>query len=103
MNISNWKSFYLGRIFRIEYGVNLELNACEESSEKDAINFVSRSKNNNGVTAKISPIEGTLPQKAGLISVASGGSSVLSTFVQVEPFYSGRDLYILDCKENISI
>ena len=42
MNISNWKSFYLGRIFRIEYGVNLELNACEESSEKDAINFVSR-------------------------------------------------------------
>lgn len=103
MNISNWKSFYLGRIFRIEYGVNLELNACEESSEKDAINFVSRSKNNNGVTAKISPIEGTLPQKAGLISVASGGSSVLSTFVQVEPFYSGRDLYILECKENISI
>lgn len=103
MKTDNWKSFYLGRIFHIEYGVNLELNACDLSADADAINFVSRSKSNNGVTAKISRIEGLEPQKAGLISIASGGSSVLSTFVQVEPFYSGRDLYVLECKENISI
>ena len=103
MNTSNWKPFELGRIFNIKYGVNLELNSCEESNLSDAINFVSRSENNNGVSAKISRIDGISPQKKGLISVASGGSSVLSAFVQEDVFYSGRDLYVLDCKENISL
>ena len=46
-------------------------------------------------------IEGIAPQKAGLISVAGGGS-VLSTFLQYEPFYSGRDLYVLESKEDIT-
>jgi hypothetical protein len=37
---------------------------------------------------KVTPIE------AGVLTVAGGGS-VLETFVQPEPFYSGRDLYYL--------
>lgn len=36
------------------------------------------------------PVKGKKPQRAGIITCAGGGS-VLSTFLQVEPFYSGRD------------
>ena len=49
----------------------------------------------------MSKIKGVEPQKAGLISVAGSGSA-LSTFLQIEPFYSGRDLYTLEAKQDIS-
>lgn len=101
LNMSYWKTFLLQDIFNIRYGANLELNICEEAIVGDEINFVSRTESNNGVSAKVRLIPEVEPQKAGLITVAGGGS-VLSTFVQNKPFYSGRDLYTLDAKENIS-
>lgn len=99
------KNFLLSDIFDVKPGVNLELNNCEETTQddKDSINFVSRSRDNNGVTAYIKRIPNCEPQNAGIITVAGGGSSVLSTFVQTEPFYSGRDLFLLIPKEKISI
>ena len=102
---SNWKEFVISDIFKVEYGVNLELNKCEESTMDDveAINFVSRSRENNGVTAYVKNIPEIIPQCAGLITVAGGGSSVLSTFVQQKPFYSGRDLYLLIPRKEMSI
>lgn len=101
----NYKEFDVIDLFDVQYGVNLELNNCEETTPDniDAVNFVSRSRENNGVTAYIKKLNGIEPQKAGLITVAGGGSSVLSTFVQNKPFYSGRDLYLLIPKEDISI
>ncbi len=105
MNLNDRKcaEFKVSDIFDVKYGVNLELNACIEcdKDDPDAVNFVARTSENNGVTACVKRIEGIIPQKGGLISVAGGGS-VLSSFLQNEPFYSGRDLYTLDAKENIS-
>lgn len=101
LNVSEWKEFLVKDIFDVKYGVNLELNACEETSENDSVNFVSRTEDNNGISAKVKKIAGVNVQKAGLISVAGGGS-VLSTFVQPEAFYSGRDLYTLDVKAAVS-
>jgi hypothetical protein len=46
------------------------------------------------VSAKVEHISGLKPIAAGCLTVAGGGS-VLETFVQPEPFYSGRDLYYL--------
>jgi hypothetical protein len=94
IDFQNWRSFQLQDLFEIKYGVNLALNACIESNAPDAVNFVSRTELNNGVSAKVAPVPGVKPQEAGLITVAAGGS-VLSTFIQPEPFYSGRDLYVL--------
>lgn len=98
-----YREFTLEDIFIIKYGVNLELVNCIEceKTDKDKVNFVSRTAENNGVSAYVKKIDGIEPQKAGLISVAGGGS-VLSTFLQSEPFYSGRDLYTLEAKESIS-
>ncbi|MDR2537289.1 MAG: restriction endonuclease subunit S [Treponema sp.] len=89
-------------LFDIKYGINLELNACEITRDKDGINFVARTAENNGVVAKVKPIAHKTPQPAGVLTCAGGGS-VLSTFVQTEPFYSGRDLYILAPKNEMRL
>ncbi len=60
----------------------------------DGIPFVGRSDRNNGVTARVLPIAGVTPNPSGTLSVAGGGS-VLATFLQLEPYYSGRDLFYL--------
>lgn len=103
LKINEWKEFKLEQLFIIKYGLNLELNACDEFPDSDipSVNFVSRTSENNGVSSKVTLIENIIPQKEGLISVAGGGS-VLSTFLQREPFYSGRDLYTLEVKEDIT-
>lgn len=90
-------------LFDIKYGVNLELQNCEilDNDTEDAINFVARTSQNNGVVAKVRRIDDIEPQPAGTISCAAGGS-VLSTFVQLKPYYSGRDLYILTPKRKMS-
>ncbi|MEK7524394.1 MAG: restriction endonuclease subunit S [Patescibacteria group bacterium] len=79
-------------IFDVRYGVNLELNQIKQSP--DGINFVSRTAKNNGVSAKVRKISGVEPIPAGTISVAGGGS-VMESFLQTKPYYSGRDLYYL--------
>lgn len=80
----------------------MELNACDETTGEDpeGIAFVARTAENNGISAYVKPVEGKRPQPAHTITVAAGGS-VLSTFLQRRPFYSGRDLYLLLPKERI--
>lgn len=104
MNLKNndWREYRLGDLFTPKYGVNLELVSCTLSDSPDAVNFVARTSENNGVVAQVERIEGIEPQKAGTITCAGGGS-VLSTFVQTKDFYSGRDLYLLIPKINISL
>ncbi|MCC8014877.1 MAG: restriction endonuclease subunit S [Eubacterium sp.] len=91
-------------LFTVQYGVNLELMTLEilPKNDKEGINFVARTAENNGVVARVRKIDGIEIQPAGVLSCASGGS-VLSTFVQREPFYSGRDLYILTPKKSMSL
>ena len=96
LGIESWKPFKVNELFEVKYGINMELNTCieAEDGDPDAINFVARTESNNGVSARVKPVEGKEPQPAGLTTCAGGGS-VLSTFLQEEPFYSGRDLYLL--------
>ena len=82
----------LSTLFSVTYGVNFELNKMTVND--DGIPFVGRSDRNNGVTARVLPIDGITPNPSGTLSVAGGGS-VLATFLQVEPYYSGRDLFYL--------
>lgn len=96
LGIESWKTFKVNELFEVKYGINMELNTCVEAEDgdPDAINFVARTESNNGVSARVKLVEGKEPQPAGLITCAGGGS-VLSAFIQEEPFYSGRDLYLL--------
>lgn len=82
----------VSELFDVFYGTNLELNHLTQS--ETGINFVSRTSKNNGVSAIVKQIPTVKPLDAGLITVAGGGS-VMSSFVQHKPFYSGRDVFYL--------
>lgn len=97
---SKIKQVKLSTLFTVRYGVNLELNSLE--LDPNGVNFVSRTARNNGVSAKVKRIEDVTPLPAGMLTVAGGGS-VLETFVQPEPFYSGRDLYYLTPIKEMSL
>ena len=86
----------LSTLFSVTYGVNLELNRM--TVNVNGIPFVGRSDRNNGVTARVALSPGVTPNPAGTLSVAGGGS-VLATFLQLEPYYSGRDLFYLTALE----
>lgn len=87
-------------LFEVIYGTNLELNALKKS--KNGINFVSRTAKNNGVSARIEPLKDIHPIEAGVITVAGGGA-VMEAFVQETPFYSGRDLFYLKPRKEMSL
>lgn len=103
IDIAEWGEFLVKELFDVVYGVNLELVNCIETDRNDpeAVAFVSRTESNNGISAYVKPVPGVEPQPKDTITVAGGGS-VLATFLQTQPFYSGRDLYLLYSKENIS-
>lgn len=103
IDMTDWREFSVNELFEVVYGVNLELVNCIETDKNDpeAIAFVSRTESNNGVSAYVKPVQGVKPQPKDTITVAGGGS-VLATFLQTRQFYSGRDLYLLYPKENIS-
>lgn len=89
-------------LFEVVYGVNLELVNCIQTDKKNGIPFVSRTSKNNGVVAYIEEDYDLIPNPAHTISVAGSGS-VLSSFYQEKPYYSGRDLYYLKPKVQLSV
>lgn len=91
----------LNEIFDITYGTKLDWNKMNE--EKDGIAFVSRTSKNNGVVGYVERINGVEPYQGGLISVSLGGTYVLSSFVQVNDFYTGQNVAVLIPKQEMSI
>lgn len=93
----------LSEIFDPKYGTNLELNRLTviDRGTPNAVNFVSRTSKNNGVSAVVRRIKGVQPIPQNTITVAAGGS-VLETFLQTKPYYSGRDLYYLMPRQEIT-
>ena len=96
------KTVPLNKLFDVEYGNKFDLNKME-ILEKSAggINFVNRSSRNCGVSATVAPVPGRTPYQAGCITVSLGGS-LLASFVQLEPFYTGQNVAVLKPKEDMS-
>jgi len=91
-------------IFDIKYGNSLELiNLLQcKSTDYNSIPFVSRTENNNGVSAFVEKEFEIEPNQPHTLSVAVGGS-VLSTFYQPVEYYTGFHVLILSPKEQLSI
>jgi len=88
-------------IFTLHQGNSFELINMEIDKQSE-INFVARTGENNGVTARIKAIETIAPFPAGYITVALGGS-VLSSFVQHKPFYTGFHVMTLESKKEMRL
>jgi hypothetical protein len=86
----------VSELFTLHQGNSFELINMEVDRQSE-INFVARTSENNGVTAKIKVVDTIPPFPAGYITVALGGS-VLSSFVQYKPFYTGFHVMALEPK-----
>jgi len=90
--------------FEIFYGNKLDLNKMRKLSlSEGGVNFVGRSSQNNGVTATVALIDDLPPYEPGCITVALGGSYLLSSFVQNSPFYSAQNVAILRPRGTMSM
>lgn len=94
------KTVKVSDIFNVQYGNSFELNKLKQVS--DGINFVSRTAKNNGVSAIVKEVDNIEPFESGLITVSLGGS-VLETFIQPAPFYTGYHIYCLEPIKEMSI
>lgn len=86
------KTCKVSALFNIQYGNSLELVYLKKNA--NGINFVSRTSKRNGISAKVERTPLAEPFPAGLITVAVGGS-VLETFLQTSPFYTGFHVMVL--------
>jgi len=87
-------------LFVLHQGNGFELYNMSVSDTSN-INFISRTAQNNGVVAKVCKDESKEPFPAGYITVALGGS-VLSSFVQIRPFYTAYHIMVLEPKKEMS-
>ncbi len=87
-------------LFVLHQGNGFELYNMSLSDTSN-INFISRTAQNNGVVAKVCRDEAKEPFPAGYITVALGGS-VLSSFVQICPFYTAYHIMVLEPKKEMS-
>ena len=91
LNTDNWKEFKYTDIFdTITIGKSIDLNKLEEGD----INYVGRTEENNGVTAKVSKYNDQEPYKGNCITVPMVGNALKSTY-QNSPFYVSQNILIL--------
>lgn len=86
----------LNEIFTVIYGNKLDLNKMTPLSLTDGgVNFVGRSSQNHGVSQTVKCLPDLEPFPSGLITVALGGTKILSSFVQEQPFYTAQNVAVL--------
>jgi hypothetical protein len=86
----------LSKLFDVTYGNKFDLNKMEHLPlSAGGIHFVGRSSENHGVSSTVSPLPRVPPYAEGLITVALGGSKLLSAFVQERPFYTAQNVAVL--------
>jgi len=91
-------------LFTIKYGNSLELiNLIQcKSTDKNSVPFISRTEKNNGISAFVEEEIDIEKNPAHTLTVAVGGS-VLSTFYQPFPFYTGFHVLVLEPKKEMSL
>lgn len=93
----------LHKLFDIFYGNQFDLNKMQLLPVTNGgIPFVGRSSENHGVSASVAPLSGVTPYEAGLITVALGGTKLLSSFIQERPFYTAQNVAVLKPKAQMT-
>ena len=91
-------------LFNVGYGTKLDFKQMKivEAFDAESVLFVSRSSNNLGVVARVEKYRDVNPIPAGSITVALGGTYLLSAFIQEEPFYTAQNVAVLIPKSEMT-
>lgn len=84
-------------LFHVSAGNKFDMNKMV--IDATGVPFISRTSQNNGTAARVAKND-TSPFPAGVITVALGGS-VLSSFLQPEPFYTGQNVAVLTSRDTM--
>lgn len=104
IDTSEWKEFKLGYImvgnkkqghglFEIVNSVAYHGKDVTETDSDDGINYITRSKFNNGLKAKVVRLDKFKVNPAGTISF---GAENADFFYQTEPYITGNKMYYID-------
>lgn len=80
-------------VFHVEYGNKLDMN--KQTPDPNGVCFVGRKGSDQGISGRVREIPGVKKYPAGALTVALGGSRLLATFVQQEPFYTAQNVAVL--------
>jgi hypothetical protein len=83
----------LDELFDVSYGNKFDLNKMTRTHS--GIAFIGRRGFNQGVSGIVERLKEVDPYPPGLLTVALGGSKVLATFVQQNPFYTAQNVVVL--------
>lgn len=85
----------LNKLFEIKHGSKLDLNKMQKTNSTDnAIAFIGRSGENNGIVSYVEILNDIEPFAKGCITVALGGLT-LASFIQMKPFYTAQNIDVL--------
>jgi hypothetical protein len=90
----------IDEVFVVTYGNKFDMNKMAQTDAQTGVAFVGRRGTNQGVSGFVKPIDGLDPYPAGLVTVALGGSYLLSAFVQQMPFYTAQNVAVLAPRAN---
>ena len=104
IDTSGWKEFKLGYImvgnkkqghglFKIVNSVAYHGKDVTETDSDDGINYITRSKFNNGLKARVVRLDKFKVNPAGTISF---GAENADFFYQTEPYITGNKMYYID-------
>lgn len=85
-------------LFDVSYGNKLDMNKMQPTDKVSGIAFVGRKgglAGHAGVSGYVVPIAGEVAYAAGTLTVALGGSRLLSSYVQQRPFYTAQNVAVL--------
>ena len=83
----------LNELFEVSYGNKLDLNKMTPPTPGNEVAFVNRTGRSNGVVALVARLPTITPYDPGILTVALGGS-ILATFLQTLPFYTGQNVAV---------
>lgn len=93
----------IGSLFAVAYGNKFDQNKMEMAAKEQGIAFVGRRgglHGHSGVSGYVESIDGVKPYEPGLLTVALGGSRLLSTYVQQRAFYTAQNVAVLTPKDS---
>jgi len=86
----------LDALFQVAYGNQLDMNKMIPSDQDAGIAFIGRRSTGQGLAGFVEALDGIVPFSPGSMTVALGGSYLLSSFVQQRPYYTGQNVAVLN-------
>ncbi len=100
VDTTKWKEFVLKDILDLRYGNKLDKQDVIDGVNP-TINYITRTKKNNGISLKTDRKKDIEPFKKGTVTIALGGS-LGACFLQEEDYYTGQNIGVIIFPENVS-